>query len=112
MEAEDGILIHGEVTEKPLAVKSNSAASNGKFADNFYDSGNGSGVEFTVPTDFAEAEYDLSVRYARDTYLITTDYMTIWVNGQNAARLEAPPWTSMNDFNYGPSAALTLKGGR
>lgn len=111
LEAEDGILIHGEVTEKPLAVKSNSAASNGKFADNFYDSGNGSGVEFTVPTDFAEAEYDLSVRYARDTYLITTDYMTIWVNGQNAARLEAPPWTSMNDFNYGPSAALTLKGG-
>ena len=111
LEAEDATLVNGAVADKPLAIKDSSSASGGKFADNFYDSGDGAGVEFTVPADAEEGEFRLSVRYARDTYLHTDDYMTVWVNGEKAARLNAPPRESVNDFGYGPDAVISVKGG-
>ena len=108
LEAEEGTLLQGENTSKQIFVRSDGNASQGKCVDGFYDSGNGAGVLFQ-PAIPSEDSYDLSVCYARDSYLVHTDTMSVFVNGERKGAFTLPPHTGYSDYQESETLTLDLK---
>lgn len=108
MEAEEGTLLQGENTAKQVFVRSDAKASQEKSVDGFYDSGNGAGVLFK-PAIPSEDQYDISVCYARDSYLIQTDTMSVFVNGERKGAITLLPHTGYSDYQESDALTLNLK---
>ena len=86
MEAEEGTLLQGENTAKQVFVRSDAKASQEKSVDGFYDSGNGAGVRLSRPYRLRTSTISPHAS-ARDSYLIQTDTMSVFVNGERKGRL-------------------------
>ena len=106
-EAEEGTLLQGANTSKEIFVRNDGMASGGKCVDGFYDSGDGAGVEFPIAVP-EEGKYSLELGYARDSYLVGTDTMTLKVNGEAKEQFRLLPRSNYSDYGQAAPVTVTL----